>query len=70
MFAAGFTFAVFPFGKPLSQLTVPVQPTIVSVTLLPAHIVGLFTVMTGFGLTVTVLTAVPLQPEAVVQVAV
>ena len=42
----------------------------VSVTLLPAHIVGLFTVKTGFGFTITVETTVPTQPAAVVQVAV
>ena len=66
----GLTFAVEPAGNPLSHVTEPEQFATVKVVLSPAHIVGLFTAGVGFGLTVTVETVVPTQPEAVVQVAV
>ena len=70
MATVGDTVAVVPAAKPLSQVTEPEQFVTVNVALVPAQIAGLFTVGAGFGLTVTVLTTVPTQPAAVVQVAV
>ena len=46
---------------PSFQVTVPEQFETVKVALLPAQIVGLLTVGARFGLTVTVLVAVPVQ---------
>ena len=70
MATVGDTVAVAPLGRPLSHVTIPSQAVTVNVALVPAQIAGLFTVGVGFGLTVTVLTTVPTQPAAVVQVAV
>ena len=72
MATVGDTVAVAPVGRPLSHVTVPAQAVTVKVVLVPAHIAGFGLLITGagFGLTVTVLTTVPTQPAAVVQVAV
>ena len=70
MVILGDTVAVIPAGKPLSHVTVPTQFATVKVALAPAQMAGLLTVGVGLGFTVTTLTTVPTQPDAVVQVAV
>ena len=56
----GLTVLLAPL-TPSFQVTVPEQLETVKVAELPAHIVGLLTVGVGFGVTVTVLVAVPEQ---------
>ena len=56
----GLTVLVNPV-VPSFHVTEPEQFETVNVVLLPAHIVGLLTVGVGFGVTVTLLVAVPVH---------